>query len=123
MADCSETGYSIYPEQHGTYRGSCSWFEVRVRNEDDHDDDGELVRQGQGQYRGLTQRFQHNVHASWASRNHTNVWDVRDGSAGVREWLGALRCGDVVEVHAKAMYPGWANYVECAEVEVHCALV
>ena len=85
----------------------------------DDDGRGEIAP---ARYKGHTQRFQYNVHASWMSREHTNVWDVDGMSASVREWLGALRCGDVLEVYAMAQYPGWLNFAEFVEVEVYCAL-
>ena len=67
--------------------------------------------------------FQYNVHASWVSRDHINVWDVRDAPRALQDWLSSLKCGCSVEVYALARHPGWQNFVECAEIEVYSAWV
>jgi hypothetical protein len=101
-------GFSSFPQHHGTYWDSSSWFEVRVAPSD----------------AGIRPiRFQDNVHASSTSRDHTNVWDVREIGAGLQEWLQSLESGQIIEVYARALYPGWQNIVEFAEVEVQCSWV
>jgi hypothetical protein len=57
-----------------------------------------------------------NVHAS--SKWHTNrqIWDVRNPAK--REWLLALKPGDVIQVFAKARYPGWENHVRHMKIEL-----
>jgi hypothetical protein len=69
----------------------------------------------------LPRLLQHNVHASWDSRDHVNSWDVRDSSPAIREWLMGLCSGDTLEVFPMARYPGWRNYVEFVEIKLLCA--
>ena len=66
--------------------------------------------------------FQYNVHASGVSRDHINVWDVRDARPALQDWLSSVKCGCSLEVYALARYPAWQNFVEFAEVEVYSRL-
>lgn len=130
---CACTGFSDYHDSQGTYRGAHSWFEVRVTKATVRPDfssqigsvdtDGSTTPATATMQSSPTTtiRFQDNVHASWQSRDHTNTWDVRDPIPWITEWLRGLEVGDVVEVFAMAKYPGWKNYVEFVEVELHCA--
>ena len=123
---CACTGFSDYPDLQGTYRGTSSWFEVRVTKAavqpDLSSQTGSVnARSSTTPATSMTIRFQENVHASSQSRDHTNTWDVRDPIPWINEWLRGLEIGDVVEVFAMANYPGWRNYVEFVEVELHCA--
>jgi hypothetical protein len=132
MHFCACTGFSDFPELQGTYRGTCSWFEVRVTKAAPQPDlssqTGSVNAHGSTapttaatRSPTTTIRFQENVHASWQSRDHTNTWDVRDPIPWINEWLRGLEVGDVVEVFAMAQYPGWRNYVEFVEIELCCA--
>jgi hypothetical protein len=130
---CACAGFSDYPDMQGTYRGTWSWFEVRVTKAEvqpdlrsqagsiNANDSTDLATPRIASSSTATIRFQDNVHASWQSRDHTNTWDVRDPIPWINEWLRALEVGDVIEVFAQAKYPGWRNYVESVEVELYCA--
>ena len=51
------------------------------------------------------------------------MWNAGEARAGLKNWFSSLRCGDSIELYAMAQYPGWQNFVECAEVEIHSAWV
>ena len=83
---------------------------------------------------------QYNVQATRASKEHRVVWDWRDDIesdspaadelrkigrgkfSGDGKFVRALKLGDCVELWAKARYPGWANHVESAQVEILFAI-
>ena len=49
------------------------------------------------------------------------AWDVRDPTPGVREWLEAIRPGDVVGVCPMATeVQGTVNIVGRVELDVYC---
>jgi hypothetical protein len=61
---------------------------------------------------------QRNIHADDNYREHLNIWDYRDPTPGLREWLEMIQPGDTVQLIPRAMYPRWTNYVKEAEVKV-----
>ena len=61
--------------------------------------------------------YQHGL----TSRYHMIAWDVRDPTPGVREWLEAIRPGDVVGVcPMAATIERHINVLERVEVDVYC---
>jgi hypothetical protein len=58
-----------------------------------------------------------NVHASSVWHINRQIWDVRN--AAKKEWLLALKPGDVIQVFAKAKYRGWQNYVRYMRIELY----
>lgn len=71
---------------------------------------------------GRTRHVQANVQASLEFRLHENVWDYRDETPGVAEWLNNLMSGDEVHLLARALYPGWTNFVVYARLDIYIAL-
>ncbi|KAJ7455528.1 hypothetical protein FB451DRAFT_1278062 [Mycena latifolia] len=99
-----DQGWSDHKSDIGTYRSSCSWFEV-------------------GNETGGRHKFQTNLHGSGKKHVHRNVW-VRDAYAyipAISDWMGTFRNGDVLKVYAKAYYPGWENHVYAAKVVAYTA--
>jgi hypothetical protein len=46
------------------------------------------------------------------------VWDHRDQTPGLNDWLQSLQSGDVLQIYPKARYSGWMNYVEQIKVDI-----
>ncbi|KAL7268015.1 hypothetical protein RUND412_009376 [Rhizina undulata] len=83
---------------------------------------------------------QRNVHAGQTLKKHTVTWNCDDEDAWAEdeeEWAGnsvrdgrglggrfvrALVPGDRVLLVARAQYPGWANHIENASIEVYYAV-
>ena len=65
--------------------------------------------------------IQSNPYHSESNRYHMVAWDVRDPTPGVREWLEAIRPGDVVGVcpMATEVYDS-VNIVGRVELDVYC---
>lgn len=47
-----------------------------------------------------------------------NTFDYADPDQERRDWVQALRPGDRVQLYALAMYPGWQNFVQRAEITI-----
>ena len=99
-------GFSSWPDDQGTYRGSCTWFQAAIIHSG-----GELSER---------RDFQHNIHGSFISRVHTNVWRSQDQHTS--QWLALLSAGDDLLVIPRAQYPAWKNYVDYIQVDLHVAL-
>lgn len=92
-----DQGWSNYPDDHGTYRNSWSWFELSVGS----------PSQGSGQkWRGEVVR---NLHAHSDFKRHTI--EIMDG-----ELYEKAKSGDVLTVWALARFPGWRNTVEKVKI-------
>ncbi|KDQ58106.1 hypothetical protein JAAARDRAFT_193566 [Jaapia argillacea MUCL 33604] len=94
--EAHDQGWSSYPEDQGTYRGSWTWFEAGIEG---------------GEKRWGVAR---NLHAESDWQNHEVVWDEE------HELVKNLREGDSVAVYAAARYPGWMNTFKNVEIEVFC---
>ncbi|MCJ1434827.1 hypothetical protein MMC27_004197 [Xylographa pallens] len=102
-----DQGFSDYPQHHGTYEESCTWFDIVVRKKD-----GDFLDFGT-ESRHLTA----NVHASFRTREHCLIYG-RNASRRYSKWLDLLEPGDMIGVRGRAAYRGWVNYIESAHIEV-----
>lgn len=59
-----------------------------------------------------------NLHASRQEKTHivTWRWDAEDEEE--RKWVRDLKQGECVELTIWARYPGWANHVQSAKIDV-----
>lgn len=101
-----DQGWSSYPEHHGTYEGSCTWFEVAIQR-----NNGEWVDFG-NEDRSLTW----NVHANPKPREYCIIYGRHSPKRRCR-WMDRIEPGDRIAIIPKAAYPGWVNYVESASIE------
>lgn len=101
-----DQGWSSYPENHGTYRGSWTWFDLGIRRppgrEDIAIDLPPLVT---------------NVHASSETRHHQVVYRRHE-----QLWMGDLQEGDRISITPRARFPGWVNFTEGAAIEIYTDL-
>ncbi|KAJ7725555.1 hypothetical protein B0H16DRAFT_1781882, partial [Mycena metata] len=94
-----DQGWSSHTAEIGTYRQVHSWFEA-----------GNASLQPKNR-----RKIENNVHGSPDTRTHRNVW-VPSLSSKYSDWMATFRSDDVLEVYAKAQYPGWENHVYSAEI-------
>lgn len=127
-----DQGWSSYPEHHGTYEASWSWFDVGIvepmdepvlpcrhrRYEGDHliGCPAELST-----YKWGSKRIVTNVHAGKEFREHVVEWRADDED--FQEMLKEIGGGCAIEVSACAQYPGWYNYVQSVQIEIECPVV
>ena len=65
--------------------------------------------------------IQSNIYSTQSYRYHMIAWDVRDPTPGVRDWLEAIRPGDVVGVCPMVRETGSSIIsLERIEVDVYC---
>ncbi|KAK2612508.1 hypothetical protein QQS21_001446 [Conoideocrella luteorostrata] len=99
-----DQGWSSYPNYHGTYSHTYSWFEVSVRSSaDTKPPKKEIVR---------------NVHAGSEYKTHTVSWTVNSEDERQSRWVRSLRRGDYIDLTIWAEFAGWENHVEAAEMTV-----
>jgi hypothetical protein len=98
--ECS--GWSSHKENIGTYRMSCSWFEV-------------------GKATGARHSLLSNLHGSSKKRVHRKVWSRDACLPAIADWMGMFRSGDMLDIYAMARYPGWENHVYGVKVVAYVA--
>ncbi|KAL8791968.1 MAG: hypothetical protein Q9195_005457 [Heterodermia aff. obscurata] len=108
-----DQGYSWEAGQWGgTYEHSHSYFEAAIQSTQANTGD---IGQGHSpRLRVLT-----NIHADAEPKTHVNVLDCDEGNQGRSDWVKSLQPGDRIQLYAVAMYPGWQNYVQEAEITIN----
>ncbi len=112
-----DQGWSSYPQDRGTYRGSWTWFEAEISlggSEDEHEGEGEHC---------VKRELCRNVHADAMDKTHTIIWRYDAEDDGERDLIRSLGPGSSVSVVPQVRFPGWQNYVTCASVDVYAAAV
>ncbi|KAE8420951.1 hypothetical protein BDV36DRAFT_292885 [Aspergillus pseudocaelatus] len=98
-------GWSIYPQDHGTFNNSWTWFDLgitRPAGREDISKDANL-------------RLATNVHASKKTMCHEITYR-RDQNL---RWVQNLEPGDSISIIPRALFPGWSNFVEKACIEIY----
>ncbi len=98
--------------------GNWTWFVAEVAHAAPFggawdDMDGTLAVNGQGPI-----KLCKNVMAKKEFSTHRIVWN-RDGDDDKALWVKSLRPGNMILVKAKAMYPGWENWVMRMRIDVY----
>lgn len=105
-----DQGWSDYPEFHGTYEGSWTWFEVAIQKAD-----GSWHEFGPGDQKIVT-----NVHGSNRLKEHCVVYGHHWPKMQCK-WLDTLETGDRIAILAKARFLGWVNVVHSVRIDVSSA--
>ena len=103
-----DQGWSSFPEFHGTFAHSWTWFEVAVQKQGDRIFD----------FGDESQMLTPNLHAITKSSRHRIIYECSPCTTVHRKWLKNLEAGDQISISAKARYPGWVNFVEGASIEI-----
>jgi len=144
IVESRDQGWSSYPQDHGTYRGSWTWFEAGIRGFDasnvgdqatllepvdcQHrnaldDEHKSVCLQDVTRYKYGSKRIVTNVHAGRDFRQHVVYWDLYHEDGDVRTMVQELGGGHRIEVSAHARFPGWSSYVKSVAIEIECAVV
>ncbi|KAJ9654582.1 hypothetical protein H2198_006397 [Neophaeococcomyces mojaviensis] len=141
-----DQGWSSYSEDHGTYRGSWTWFEAGVRGLDPSNvEDQETLHEplncqhsahapngvehrrlcvaNASHYKYGSKQIVTNIHAGKEWKRHVVRWDANHEDEDVRKAFKELRGGHRIEVSAHARFPGWCNDVRLVVIEVEYAVV
>ncbi|QKX57552.1 uncharacterized protein TRUGW13939_04669 [Talaromyces rugulosus] len=102
-----DQGFSSYPELHGTFESSFTWFEVGIKQLPER-----LSIDIREEERVLTA----NIHASRKLRRHQIIY----GELAIKQmgWVEKLQVGDRVSIIPMARYPAWRNFVSEASIEI-----
>jgi len=144
ITESRDQGWSSYPEDHGTYRGSWTWFETGIRGLDasNTEDQATLLQPVDCQHRNALDvehrqlcmqdvtRYKYgsrsiatNIHAGVDFAKHVVEWDGYHEDDDVRRMVKELKGGHRIEVSAHAKFPGWCNYVKFVTIEIECTIV
>jgi hypothetical protein len=120
VTESKDQGWSSYPDDHGTYQGSWTWFEVRAGDADAVEDNCEGNRDDREQMNGYNdsrapeeprwmagegREVTRNIHAGKGWHRHVITWAAADEDEN-GEWVRKLRKGQVIilSAHARFVY-------------------
>ncbi|KAF7181190.1 hypothetical protein CNMCM7691_000319 [Aspergillus felis] len=103
-----DQGWSSYPESHGTYDNSWTWFEAVVRSE------SRPMRQ--------KRRIVSNVHAGKDYKTHVVTWSADATDEEDRMFVKSIRRGDYIDLTVWAAFSGWENHVASARIDIFTAM-
>ncbi|KAL2041130.1 hypothetical protein N7G274_006074 [Stereocaulon virgatum] len=111
-----DQGWSSYPEHHGTYDASWTWFEAGLTPSEEQNSRTEESRQQELRGKKEQDRYelQRNRHAGRKPEDY-RIELYRDHKLLLR-----VEEGDQFALWARAMFPGWANSVYYARIDVWC---
>lgn len=136
VIESRDQGWSSYPDDHGTYRGSWTWFEAKKGDASIlGEEEGERNSEGQDLHSDLNVRdpaelpsmvegreIVRNIHAGQLWHKHVISWAADDEDAN-GEWVRDMKRGDVIVLSAHARFPGWTNRVRNAKIAVYTAAI
>ncbi|KAF8537800.1 hypothetical protein BDD12DRAFT_845288 [Trichophaea hybrida] len=103
---------SIHEACRNSYRRPYSWTEAIVQRPTS----GPLTTALQ------PRQIQVDIHDSDTPRHHSVIWDIRDLTPGVKEWLESIQDGDVIAVHLRRFFGPWRKCVLGIEVDAYCGV-
>lgn len=106
---CSyDQGWSDFPQHHGTYLDSMTWFDVAIQREN----------QERVDFGSVDKCLTRNVHGARAAKEHWIVLRWARSSQPKCQWLDWIEPGDRIGIVPMAKYRGWVNHVESASIEI-----
>ncbi|KAK9413750.1 putative Heterokaryon incompatibility domain-containing protein [Seiridium unicorne] len=103
-------GYGCFSEDldnHGTYDGCYSYFEVALVNP--------AARE-----RLPRRHLQYNRHGVSQPFPHEIIWNSDGSNVEDKGWLASIRAGDTIQIIPMTRFSGWKNYVYSAEIIARC---
>ena len=110
-----DQGWSSYTEHHGTYDASWTWFEAgltRFAEQIPEQEDSTREQELRAEKERERYELQRNRHAGREPEDYRIELD-RD-----HELLRRVEDGDRLALWARAMFPGWKNWVHHARIDV-----
>ena len=112
-----DQGWSSYPQDHGTYAGSWTWFEAGLTRFEDKNAQGEELRR-QKDLRAEKERDRYELHRNRHAGLKPENYVIELGAE--HDLLKRVEEGDRFALWARAMFPGWENRVHRARIEIRC---
>ena len=100
-----DQGWSSFPDEHGTFKNSWTWFELAIERPPGRD---EIFTDKEA-------RVATNLHGIDETMRHQII--IRNDHES--RWMQVLQAGDRVSLVPRALYPGWENFVEAATIEIY----
>ncbi|CAG8610752.1 2277_t:CDS:1 [Funneliformis caledonium] len=112
-----DQGWSSYPNDQGTYRGSYTWGEASVI----------IPKQGinlQDQSIDINDKFNEKVpierHNVYTNKHADNTWQIHNNVfASDHPLVTGLQPGEMVGLWIRSSFPGWVNYIKRAELKLY----
>lgn len=112
-----DQGWSSYPQHHGTYIDSWTWFEAGLARFEDRNAQGEELRQ-QKALRAEKERDRYELHRNRHAGLNPENYVIELGTK--HDLLKHVEDGDRFALWARAVFPGWENRVHKARIEIYC---
>ena len=112
-----DQGWSSYPQHHGTYENSWTWFEAGLARFEDRNAQGEELRR-QKDLRAEKERDRCELHRNRHAGPNPENYVIELGTE--HELLKRVEEGDRFALRARAAFPGWENRVHKARIEIYC---
>jgi hypothetical protein len=109
-----DQGWADNPALNGTYEQSYTWFEAITRGRD----------VTEGAPHSESRKIVTNVRAGKEYKTHVVALYANAEDKGEKEWVkNNLKRGHQVDITVWARYPGWANHVAAARIDVFTAVL
>ena len=112
-----DQGWSDYPQDHGTYASSWTWFEAGLTRFEDKNAQGEKLRR-QKDLRAEKERNRYELHRKRHAGVNPEDYVIELGAE--HDLLKRVEEGDRFALWARAVFPGWENRVHKARIEIRC---
>ncbi|KAJ7236590.1 hypothetical protein B0H12DRAFT_1238473 [Mycena haematopus] len=123
-----DQGWCTDQSLEGTYRGH-TWFEAAILRSNEADlTMAHEVHNAAAVDGGTRWAVQRNFCASRVFREHVIAWDADPtstlgiGAGDGTGFVASLVPGDRINVIAKALHPGWANWIQSVQVSIYYGL-
>ncbi|KIM83435.1 hypothetical protein PILCRDRAFT_69475 [Piloderma croceum F 1598] len=146
-----DQGWSDDRDNHGTYRGSYTWYDASVETLDPHllvcESDSPILvqspfhftrRDPEHPFLPPPTHLQRNVHAKRTIHHHTITWHYLDSiespaamkaDLNGRGWksldgsfVRSLKVSDCITLWVRARFPGWSSHIVKAKIETYWAV-
>lgn len=115
-----DQGWSSYSEDHGTERGSWTWFEALARDATEKTFQEHRAELGRNPREGEV--VLRNIHAGTEWTTRTVTWFAHEDDKK-SEWVRGLKRGQIVDLTVWARYPGWLNKIKDAKIDIYTAVI
>ena len=112
-----DQGWSSYPQYHGTYAASWTWFEAGLARFPDRNAQGEELER-QNDLKVEKERHRYELHRNRHAGRDPENYVIELGTE--HDLLKRVEEGDRFALWARAAFPGWANWVHKARIEIFC---
>jgi hypothetical protein len=99
--------------------GSYTWFDSLIMSHSSNSSGEYLLRRSLIlQESGGRRRIHKNRVANSEHHLQHVIWDNENSDDSQKAWLASIKAGDIIQIVPGAIYAGWVNFVQQAEIEI-----